>query len=349
MTFMYSTQKKSLFFAGAAVLGICALCFSYFFYLVYAPLFSPGAQTTRFTVAKGDGLRDIAFRLRETGVIRSRLVFELYAVAAGHGAYLKPGVYELDSGMSIATISKVLYDGQENTIRLVIPEGLTLKDIEEKLVANGIIEAGAFEHFPVETLGSQYGFLAAAQSLEGFLFPDTYEFFLGGDLREITMKFLGRFSQKTKHIYKEEFVVLGGTPVSFYEVLTMASLIEREVLTDKDRRIVSGILWKRFGAGMPLQVDASLSYAKCLGKLSSCDKRLVARADLDIDSPFNTYKFSGLPLAPIANPGISAIEAALEPAPSAFWYYLSDPKTGDTIFSKTLDEHNENRAVYLGV
>ena len=121
----------------------------------------------------------------------------------------------------------------------------------------------------------------------------------------------------------------------------MASLIEREVRTYEDMRIVSGLLWKRMEIGMPLQVDATLVYltGRKTGQITNDDKL--------IDSAYNTYKYRGLPPTPIANPGLNAINAAIDPIESEYLYYLSTPITGETIFSKTLDEHNENRIKYL--
>lgn len=120
----------------------------------------------------------------------------------------------------------------------------------------------------------------------------------------------------------------------------MASLVEKEVKTLEDKKLVSGVLWKRLENGMPLQVDATISYIT--GKKNA--KILIA--DTQIDSPYNTYKYRGLPLGPISNPGLDSIVAALYPQESSYWYYLSTPE-GQTIFSRTLDEHNQARAKYL--
>ena len=121
------------------------------------------------------------------------------------------------------------------------------------------------------------------------------------------------------------------------DIVTMASILEKEVKTMNDKKIVAGILWKRLEAGMPLQVDSSLLYYKASGS---------GTFDKEIDSPYNTYKYSGLPAGPICNPGIESIEAAISPQESKYWYYLS-AKDGTTIFSKTYDEHLANKAKYL--
>ena len=136
--------------------------------------------------------------------------------------------------------------------------------------------------------------------------------------------------------------------MDFYQILTAASLLEKEAPSFKDRRLISGILYKRLKAGIGLQVDATLTYAKCGGAFLTCDDPKVYRGDTSYSSSYNTYLYKGLPPGPISNPGLEAIRAALEPLESGYWYYLSDPKTKKTIFSRTLEEHNENRAKYLG-
>lgn len=129
------------------------------------------------------------------------------------------------------------------------------------------------------------------------------------------------------------------------KTVNLASLLEKEIPDYSERQIAAGILLKRLKAGMPLQVDAALVYIKCGGKFLNCPA--LKEEDYKIDLPYNTYLYGGLPKGPICNPGLGAIKAVLSPQQSDYWYYLSDPKTKKTIFSKTLDEHNRNRTKYL--
>jgi len=179
--------------------------------------------------------------------------------------------------------------------------------------------------------------LPSRATIDGFLFPDTYFFDKEYALSDIVDKMLGNFDEKITDAMRVKYKARGK---NLYEVVIMASLLEEEVQTLEDMKIVSGILWKRMEIGMPLQIDATLAYLtdKKTGEITNEDKL--------IDSPYNTYLYRGLTPTPISNPGLNAIQAAIEPTESEYLFYLSTPQ-GETIFSKTNEEHNENRAKYL--
>ncbi|OGY62790.1 MAG: hypothetical protein A2745_00760 [Candidatus Harrisonbacteria bacterium RIFCSPHIGHO2_01_FULL_44_13] len=306
-------------------LGFSALIISFFLYFLQSP--SGVEQSKEFRVVKGEGLAEIAAGLEADYLIRSPAAFKIYAFVSGSARHLKPGDYFLSPSWSVPKIVKKLVAGIPEDVIITVIEGETVADINVKLGILGILREE-------EEL---------AQKLEGYLFPDTYRFFLDSSLEEIEKKFSENFNKKalstleTKTSYQ--------LPVTDYQILIMASLIEKEIPFSDDRFLVSGILWKRLKSGMALQVDASICYAK-LRTSSGCR---LSKSDFDIDSVYNTYKYAGLPPTPIGNPGLDAIYAALHPRPSEYWYYLSDPKTKKTIFSETLDEHNDNRAKYLGI
>ncbi len=200
---------------------------------------------------------------------------------------------------------------------MTITEGSTVADINGKLKA-----AGIFSNYELPS------------DLEGYLFPDTYEFFVPSAPEVVFQKFISTFNLKAAPLFSNSR--------NFKDVLTVASLIEREVPSDgNDRAKVSGIIWKRLDNHMPLQIDATLCYVKADPCLP------LTRKDLEMDSPYNTYRYAGLPPTPIGNPGSDAIYAATHPVPSAYWFFLSDPKTQKTIFSRTLDEHTKNIVKYL--
>ncbi|PIR98352.1 MAG: endolytic transglycosylase MltG [Candidatus Colwellbacteria bacterium CG10_big_fil_rev_8_21_14_0_10_41_28] len=173
-------------------------------------------------------------------------------------------------------------------------------------------------------------------SEEGYIFPDTYEFFLDSSLDVVTGKFKSNFEDRLAQIN------LSNQTRDLDDILTMASILEKEVQTLREKRIASGVLWKRISAGMPLQVDATICYIKrdqpCLP---------ITRSDKEIDSPYNTYLYRGLPPGPISNPGSDSIVAAANPIETSYWYYISDHEKDVTVFSKTLDEHNANIVKYL--
>ncbi len=224
-----------------------------------------------------------------------------------------------------------------NEISITFPEGFTLRQIEDRLAASGLAKKSDLADFK---------FIAAAEppvlagrpagaSLEGYLFPDTYRFYKNATMTDIVYKILANLDEK---ITPDLRLGIKNSGRNFYEILTMASIIEKEVPLDSDRPIIAGILWKRLDSGVPLQADATLAYIT--------GRKNVAAADKKIDSPYNTYLYRGLPKGPIDNPGLSAIKAVIFPQKSPYWYYLS-AKDGKTIYARTLDEQNRNRAVYL--
>ncbi len=223
-----------------------------------------------------------------------------------------------------------------NEVTITIPEGFTLKQIEARLVEAKLARPNELLNFgfskdeppilsdkPINT------------SFEGYLFPDTYRFYKDAGLSDVVGKMIGNLNDK---LTPDLQMAIKKSDHSFYEILTMASLVEKEVPKDSDRPIVAGILWKRLKTGMPLQVDATLVYITGRNEIREIDKK--------IKSSYNTYLYRGLPEGPISNPGLSAIKAAIFPVASPYWFYLS-AKDGATIFSKTLEEHARARAIYL--
>lgn len=217
---------------------------------------------------------------------------------------------------------KLTFQKPSETPRVIItiPEGVTVSDINGILQENRILGSSTL---PLE--------------LEGYLFPDTYEFFLDSSPEVVKKKFEENLDSKILELFPG-----GISKEELREVLTIASLIEREVPPSDDRRIVSGIIRARLDAGIPLQIDASLCYIKekpCLP---------ITEGDKKNDSLYNTYLHRGLPPGPIGNPGLDAIVASVNPQGSPYLYYISDPETGRTVFATSLDEHNSNVVKYLG-
>jgi UPF0755 protein len=266
-----------------------------------------------FSVKKGENFLTIGRNLEKEGLIKNRIFFYIYVLVKKEEKNLKAGRYLLSSSMNIPQIVEKLTSGYIEKIKVTIPEGFTLKDIEEKL--------------KIKLKG---------ENLEGYLFPDTYYFPLGFTSEEVIKIMRENFEKKIAP-YKNEIEKSGKT---LHEIIIMASILEKEAKSKEDKEIISGILWKRLKAGIPLQVDSTLTYIT--GKKS---KELTAD-DLEIPSPYNTYKYKGLPPTPICNPGLESILAALRPKESEYWYYFSTPE-GRVIFSKTLLEHNLAKEKYL--
>ena len=204
------------------------------------------------------------------------------------------------------------------TAMVVIPEGETVADINQRLQASNVLSPGE----------------ALPESLEGYLFPDTYQFYVSSSLSVVEEKFSKNFDAKVLPIVPQSD--------NLKNIIVVASLVQDEAKTPSDMKIVSGIIWKRLQAGMPLQIDSTICYIKttvpCLP---------ITKADLAINSPYNTYLHRGLPPGPIDNPGLNAIEAALYPQATPYWYYLSVSGSGKMVFAKTLDEQEQNIVKYL--
>lgn len=286
-------------------------------------------------IEQGSGLGDIAGKLLAEGLIKSEVMFKLYAFIFGKAHLLKPGVYDLNTGMGMGEIIFILVRGPSREVSITIPEGSNKWEIDSLLAEGEVLAHGELLAF----LGKETG------DMEGYLFPDTYRFYRNSSPNEVVQKMRQNFDEKAKPLLVRD-------EKNFYSNLILASLLEKEVPEYEDRRIVAGVLLKRLKVGMGLQVDATICYTK-LKQAEELEKEApqscypFGAIDFKIDSPYNTYLHRGLPPTPIANPGLEAIRAVLDPQGSPFWYYLSDPKTKKTIFSKTLDEHRENRVKYL--
>ncbi len=318
-------------FAAAALL---AAIFGFTF------LMSPPGKTAPqvIAVSAGEGFTEIADLLHTWNLIRSPVAFSFYAIISGSAHQLKPGSYRFEGNLSIPETVRNLVAGPAE-VEVLIREGDSLKDIETNLAELGVAEPGAITSVSVDELRGEYPFLGRATTFEGFLFPDTYRITAGSEGSAIVKKILDNFGNKVTVTPAEL------TSGRFYRDLILASLIEREVPGSEDRRLVAGVLKRRLAIGMPLQVDATVTYAKCGGSFRGCPP--LTRVDFTLKSIFNTYAVQGLPPAPIANPGLDSLAAARAPRTSPYLYYISDPKTGKTVFAETLVEHNGNRARYL--
>lgn len=286
-----------------------------------------GGEEKLFLIEKGQGLFQIAKNLEKEELIKNRYFFDFYLLIRGKAKSLQAGEYKLSPSMTIAEIAKKIISGEVVKEKITIIEGWNLKDIGFYFERRGMFQA--------EELYDEM------KELEGYLFPDTYEIRKGESLEEIVKKMRDNFEKKLTPDLRRE---IGRQGKTISEIVTMASLIEKEVRNTKEqpnaKELVSGILWKRLKNNMPLQVDATINYIT--GKKTT----KISIEETQIDSPYNTYKYLGLPKGPISNPGLESILAAVYPKSSEYWYYLSIPE-GKTIFSETLEEHNLAKSKYL--
>ena len=330
--------KRSII--SLVILAVLAGGFFYFRYQVY---FSHGenSESQTFEVIKGEGNGQVAAKLEQVGLVSGNWYFYYYLQTHGLVNKILPGKYALNGGMSIPEIA-VHITNEENIlpgyVKITIPEGWTSKKIAERLAANGLDGQGFLEiaQNPQE-ISAGYGFLDGAATLEGYLFPDTYFFKKDIDAAGIVEKMLDNFDKKLTAGMRGDIAKQGK---SIADIITLASIVEREVSSFEDRELVGGLFWNRIAIGQPLQSDATLTYILDdeIGQHTLEQTR--------IDSPYNTYRNKGLPPGPIANPGLAAIKATLYPKNSEYNYFLSDPETGQTVFSKTFEEHVSNKDKY---
>lgn len=334
------TAVLAALFAGAA------------WFAVWAAL--PGSPADgQFTVAANESTDSIVNRLRDSGFIHSRLYFRLVLTQSGLGGKLKPGQFDLSGVANYADIIWRLTQSGigADEMTLLVKEGYDLRDIRDALAAVGYSDpdgiyavAGppdddAKKINGLPDLSGKFPFLKdkpADVGLDGYLFPDTYRLFQQATPREIVEKLLENFGRHLEPLQSQ--VRTSGR--TLHEVVTMASILEKELRTQESRAMASDIFWRRLNVGMPLQSDATVNYVT--------GKSLASPtiADTETESRYNTYRHAGLPPGPICSPGDSALKAALEPKKNQYWFYLTDPQ-GNVHYGANLQEHVANKAKYL--
>ena len=326
--------KNILKIIGAVLL----LVFLFVCFEIYFPANPSSDETISYTVQKGWGDVHIAADLQKLGIIRSSYFFRFYDLISLQHSSLQAGGYSLSPRMSVYQIAKKMAMGDVVQNNIVIFEGWSIKDIAKYFQSQGICDQDYFISLTQKDYSSQFDFLADKPKnagLEGYLFPDTYQISKNETCDEIINLMLHNFGQKLTPDLRAEITK---QKKSIFDIVTMASMLEKEVRTLDDKKIVSGILWKRISIGMPLQLDSTVNY------ITDGNDPSVSIKATKIDSPYNTYKYAGLPKGPISDPGIDSITAAIYPVKTSYLYYLSD---GKTIFSQTLQQQDVAKAKYL--
>ncbi len=325
--------------AGSVLLALCGLA------LAAAPAAPGSTETVIFEVPPGAGTVTIAAELERQGLIRDRIEFRLLATLLDWNGRLKAGRYDLSPGQSTWQILRKIGHGQVRTVAVTIPEGLTLAEILRVLASAGFGTEESLRQALVELdARGELPFLPQdrrrfIEPYEGILFPDTY-FFAEQVSPQTVIRTMAR---RTEQVFSAELLArageLGLTP---FEVLTLASIIEKEARVAAERSLISSVYHNRLRISMKLDACPTVRYV--LGKPGS--ERLLF-ADLEVDSPYNTYRNAGLPPGPICSPGLAAITAALYPAETRFYYFVSK-NDGTHHFSRTLEEHLRAVRLYQG-
>lgn len=308
---------------------------AWFFYTIFGDRSHP-AQTVQVVVPRGSTFRDVADQLAASGVIPNPAVFRLYAKLRHADTDVHAGGYRFSPNQTEdAVLAQLQSGGAQIATWVSIPEGFTAKQIAQRLQDDKLGSAAAYERAFLHDTIVAGG--VRTKNLEGFLFPSTY--LVPNDATPATVERMltGQFLKELPHD-AERLAKQHGLTVP--QVITLASLIEREAKADDERPLMAGVYYNRLKLGMPLEVDATIEYA-----LPS-HHDVITYGDLKIDSPYNSYLHAGLPPTPIANPGLPSILAAFHPRPSAFLYYVYKGN-GHHVFAKTLSEQNANVAKYL--
>lgn len=308
------------------------------------------AASITFPVAAGASISSIAGPLAKEGLV-NRFWFRVYAKVSGNDA-IRPGTYTLSHGMSYATLLGLMYYGNETDVAITFPEGFTIAQMGERAVAtfsaitadDWRVATGQFS--PLEA----HPFVVAAQKpndvdLEGYLFPDTYRFSTDVTAEDVVRTMIDEMQEN----YEEQMTSMDRMASSYrplandltgHEYLTLASIVEKEVRKPDTMKMVADIFMTRLDIGMALQSDATVNY------VTGGDDPSISLADTKLDSPYNTYKYSGLPPGPISNPGANALAAVASPTANDYLYFLTTDE-GSIHYATTHDEHVANKARYL--
>ena len=314
---------------------VLLLCAAGAYYLWLAPFGPSTGQLV--TIAPGSSVAQIGSSLQRNGIVRSRFGFELLA-RVEHGT-LKAGVYRFDHPAPMIEVYRRLHSGDVYTVSLTIPEGYNIFDIAAAVEKAGLGSRDAFLNAERQDTALIRDYSPHAQSLEGYLFPDTYRLAPNMSPQQILGEMVAHFTQETAAIGLN-----AEPPDKISSIVTLASLIERETPVSDDRPMVASVFQNRLARNMPLDTDPSVIYAALL---ENRYRGTIYASDLKADSPYNTYVHAGLPPGPICNPGIPSLKAAMHPAQSNYLYFVSDPQNpGHSRFAATLQEHQKNVSAY---
>jgi UPF0755 protein len=305
---------------------------------------NPNIKEISIEISDTTTIKDLSTYLYEKGFISNPFYFRIESKLSKLDTQLKPGKYSISSNMSSTEILKLFTSNmtaEEETIKFTIPEGYTIVQIADKLESMDIVSKEDFLS-AVNNRSYEYDFLKAVPNnvkyaLEGYLFPDTYIVRKGASPEEIIIKMLNRFEE----VISQYSNYLDTSDYNLNQILTIASIIEQEAKLSEERPIISGVVYNRLNEDMKLQMCSTIQYV--LEKR----KTALSYSDLEVNSPYNTYKNSGLPIGPICCPGEESISAALMPEENDYFFFVvKDEEEGSHSFSTTAKEHELNKSRY---
>jgi UPF0755 protein len=295
-------------------------------------LLEPASETARptlFTIERGATTKAVAHRLEEAGIVQSALALRWLARWRGLDARLHVGEYELSPDQSPDEILEIVTTGRVKTWPVTVPEGSRIEDIARRLEEAGLVEGSAFEAAATDPgLTAELG--VPGDSLEGYLFPDTYQLPRGLEAAEVARTMVRQF----EHVWETDIAPRAGdSPLSKNEIVTLASIVEKETAAPEERPLIASVFLNRLERGMRLETDPTVIYG--IEEFDGNLRRIHLR---DASNPYNTYRITGLPPGPISSPGAEALRAVVEPSDSDFLYFVSR-NDGTHVFSTTYREH----------
>lgn len=328
----------------AVLLAICIIgaASGYFWINSWGAAYNEKDTTTKVVeIPTGSSPGDIGAILEKEGIIASGTKFKYFSKIKGFDSKFLAGNYSVSPSMTMEEICNIIASGKISSSTFTIPEGYNIKQIGKALEDNGYVTQKEFlDAATNETF--EYDFLkdavAGENHLEGYLYPDTYEIPSGANAKDIIKIFLDNFQLKFK---KEFYAKAEKQGKTINEIMTIASIIEREARKENERKTISSVIYNRLEAGMPLQMCSTIQY------LLGSQKEMLSYDDLAIESPYNTYKNQGLPPGPIGAPGIKSIEAALNPEKTNYLYFVVSPKLdGSHNFSSDYEKFEKDKEAY---
>jgi UPF0755 protein len=310
------------------------------------PTSTPG-ESIIITIQEGQSAQEVGENLEDEGVISSGLLFRVLVALEGYEDKLVAGDYEFEKGMPTLEVIERVRHGQTAPLVVTIREGVRAEEIAEIMEDKKVVSAEDF--LEAINIWYEFSFLYTKPywaNLEGYLFPDTYFFNRNMTAEEVVEQILENFDQRLDSELRDEAAVAG---LSVHTVLTLASIVEREAQVPEERPIIAGVFLKRLRRGMPLEADPTVQYALGNDPASVAKygywKEELTQADLEVDSPYNTYRITGLPPGPICNPGLDSIRAVIRPEETDYLYFVARAD-GSHVFAETLEEHLRNIEQY---
>lgn len=342
---------------------ILLFCFLVGLWFLYTEIYTASVQKVefvKFEVKEGENAEQLAERLAGEGVVRQAWLFKKYLALTGIDKKINVGEFEVKAPVTLSRIAQALSQPGLNEDVITIIPGWNLRNIADYLKKQGLVSTieefytvvgePAVNYRTSKLPKPKIDFLPEANpplaekdklwyvSYEGYLAPETYRIYKNATVKDIVIKLL---QEREKQITPELWQDIEKSGHSFFEILTMASILEREVKNIEDKKLVADIFWRRYERNWALQADSTVHYA-----LNKTGEVFTTTEERNSNSPWNTYKYPGLPLGPISNPSIDSIKAAVYPEKNNYWYFLTTEE-GEVKYAKTLEEQNQNRQKYL--